>query len=749
MTCTNFPKDNLVPNVTQHQVGNVTYLYKGGAPTAPLWEAITGPLAAKGVTKTGGGSVQDFIDAQYTTVAEIASKSFAVDQLLRVKDRDNGIFKLQVGGIPNGTWILPSSGVTTAILQDAGQNSLMNFGSIANQATFQAAIDFGNVTVKRGVIANIIGDINIPAKRRIITEDGSTITSNGRFTAYGVNDVHWEVYGSVLSVGMTAAPAKSGWPNTAEGTQLGDERGFIEFGGTTFAGNDGDNYSVCVGKTGKVAGEWTGTPNFSEPEQQVNRKGIAAWNCSNVSFVCDGEVSGFEGEAIYWFSRSSASKNIYMKASNLHDCRFNGLNVNSLLAHENIKIESSTTINCYHGIESSAGDIINCTDYSSVKHAIYAGQGHGSDGRKITGNKSFNCLGRPFSILFKADYESLGRVKDVVITDNHAFNPADGFLAVSDVENLQAHGNTCKGLKAGRFIQVTGCQGGSLTGNTNFNPSAGVEHYYEAECYSLFKDDNKKVTLGGSYNALIKADDGFTGGLNSAITTHGNRENFSELRATSPTLGSGPEYRFTYDQTLPFVAATIGANLAGYDAGGAKADIAINNLKIGTGDTLGTSWLFRSAGHLEPSLDGFSNVGSPAKKANTIYAATGAISTSDEREKVRLEIVDAERLAALEIKQNMWKFQFKSSNDAKGGSGRLHFGVGAQTVGEIMKKHGLDPSLYSFFCYDEWDDERVQVVEKGVDGVSIQTGEWLTVTKAGSRYGIRYDELLCFIISAI
>lgn len=44
MTCTNFPKDNLVPNVTQHQVGNVTYLYKGGAPTAPLWEAITPPI---------------------------------------------------------------------------------------------------------------------------------------------------------------------------------------------------------------------------------------------------------------------------------------------------------------------------------------------------------------------------------------------------------------------------------------------------------------------------------------------------------------------------------------------------------------------------------------------------------------------------------------------------------------------------------------------------------------------------------
>ncbi|MGL4518415.1 MAG: hypothetical protein ACRCUJ_01585 [Phocaeicola sp.] len=44
MTCTTFPSTGLVPNVTTHVVGNVTYLYKGGAPNAPLWEAITPPI---------------------------------------------------------------------------------------------------------------------------------------------------------------------------------------------------------------------------------------------------------------------------------------------------------------------------------------------------------------------------------------------------------------------------------------------------------------------------------------------------------------------------------------------------------------------------------------------------------------------------------------------------------------------------------------------------------------------------------
>lgn len=79
MTCTNFPKDNLVPNVTQHQVGNVTYLYTGGAPTAPLWEAITGPLAAKGVTVEGGGSVQDFSDDYNGFTAALLAEAGIVD----------------------------------------------------------------------------------------------------------------------------------------------------------------------------------------------------------------------------------------------------------------------------------------------------------------------------------------------------------------------------------------------------------------------------------------------------------------------------------------------------------------------------------------------------------------------------------------------------------------------------------------------------------------------------------------------
>lgn len=51
------------------------------------------------------------------------------------------------------------------------------------------------------------------------------------------------------------------------------------------------------------------------------------------------------------------------------------------------------------------------------------------------------------------------------------------------------------------------------------------------------------------------------------------------------------------------------------------------------------------------------------------------------------------------------------------------------------------PDKYGFYCYDEWDE--TQEV-KDSDGNIIEE-----YRPAGNRYGIRYDELFAFIISAI
>jgi hypothetical protein len=142
-----------------------------------------------------------------------------------------------------------------------------------------------------------------------------------------------------------------------------------------------------------------------------------------------------------------------------------------------------------------------------------------------------------------------------------------------------------------------------------------------------------------------------------------------------------------------------------------------------------------------PLPDDTISLGTGAFRWSVVYSATPAINTSDEREKTFLNIEDAEKLAALEIKQNLRKFKFNSAIEKKGEGARIHFGASAQQVGEIMTSHGLDPNRYGFYCYDEW--EEIQEIKNEKDEI-IQ--EYLA---SGNRYGLRYEELVAFIISAL
>jgi hypothetical protein len=144
---------------------------------------------------------------------------------------------------------------------------------------------------------------------------------------------------------------------------------------------------------------------------------------------------------------------------------------------------------------------------------------------------------------------------------------------------------------------------------------------------------------------------------------------------------------------------------------------------------------------VRPDTDGTRNLGDPSFRWNVVYAVTATINPSDEREKTFLNIEDSEKTAALEIKQNLRKFKFNSAIEEKGENARIHFGASAQQVGDIMKSHGLDPNKYGFYCYDEWNEIPE---EKDNDGNIIQK-----YRAAGNRYGLRYEELLSFIISAI
>lgn len=166
-------------------------------------------------------------------------------------------------------------------------------------------------------------------------------------------------------------------------------------------------------------------------------------------------------------------------------------------------------------------------------------------------------------------------------------------------------------------------------------------------------------------------------------------------------------------------------------------------------------------GIFKNSADNVSNLGTAALRWATVYAGTGAINTSDAREKQQVRTLsDAEKAAAIRCKSLVRAFKFNDAVAKKGSAARIHFGVMAQDVKAAFEAEGLDPFSYAVLCYDEWGDEFVSHPAEYRDSDMLGPDEqlikvlikdaWTEKTlPAGNRYGVRYDELMAFIISAI
>ena len=145
---------------------------------------------------------------------------------------------------------------------------------------------------------------------------------------------------------------------------------------------------------------------------------------------------------------------------------------------------------------------------------------------------------------------------------------------------------------------------------------------------------------------------------------------------------------------------------------------------------------------VNPGGDDTTKLGDSSLRWSVVYAVTPTINTSDEREKQDVvELDEVERRVAVRLKGLIKKFRWKDAVARKGEAARVHVGVIAQEVLAAFKAEGLDPMRYAIVCYDEWEAE-LEVMDK--DG-----NVTIPARAAGNRYGIRYEELLAFIIAAL
>jgi len=140
-----------------------------------------------------------------------------------------------------------------------------------------------------------------------------------------------------------------------------------------------------------------------------------------------------------------------------------------------------------------------------------------------------------------------------------------------------------------------------------------------------------------------------------------------------------------------------------------------------------------------PQSDGAVYCGWSYARWAQIYAVTGAINTSDQREKTELRVFNAAEMAvAKSLAADIGMYQWLSAVDEKGEDARLHTGMIAQQVQVRFTEQGLDAHRYGLFCYDECED---------MPAILSEDGEVLTEPReAGNRYGLRYDELSQFIL---
>lgn len=143
-----------------------------------------------------------------------------------------------------------------------------------------------------------------------------------------------------------------------------------------------------------------------------------------------------------------------------------------------------------------------------------------------------------------------------------------------------------------------------------------------------------------------------------------------------------------------------------------------------------------STGVVRPGADNTQTLGAASFRWSVVYAGTGAINTSDAREKTQVHQLNAAELsAAKQIAREFGTYQFLSAVQEKQDAARMHAGTTVQRVIQIMESFGLDAMRYAFICYDEWD------AEHDSDGNETRA--------AGNRYSFRPDELMMFVARGI
>jgi len=304
-------------------------------------------------------------------------------------------------------------------------------------------------------------------------------------------------------------------------------------------------------------------------------------------------------------------------------------------------------------------------------------------------------------------------------------NQSDG-IEVRGLGRATIDGGICSG-NIGNGVNVS--DGGMIDADSCLSENNGLAGFNSVvsstiDCNNSSSNNNGTYGYKSSYNSSINSN----GGSNSDNNSGSYYNSYNSILLDNSGLSIAEVKNAGYIDVKFFNPAT---------------DKYWKNIITSVGDNVLNSsngnWFTMKIGDgtFRPYNDNNQNLGDASYRWKEIFAGNATINTSDERTKTELlSIDDKETLVAKELKSNLKKFKFLDSVEEKGfDNARIHFGVGAQTVKSIFEKYELNPDSYALLCYNEWEEEL------------NDNGE--VIKEAGNRYGIRYEELLAFIIAAM
>jgi hypothetical protein len=138
------------------------------------------------------------------------------------------------------------------------------------------------------------------------------------------------------------------------------------------------------------------------------------------------------------------------------------------------------------------------------------------------------------------------------------------------------------------------------------------------------------------------------------------------------------------------------------------------------------------------------DLGQSNNRFDDVYATNGTIQTSDRNLKQDItELSDAERRVAVAAKGLLRKYRWIDAVAEKGDNARIHFGIIAQDLEDAFTAEGLDAGRYAMFISTTWWEHEGEKYNE-----QAHIPEDVTATEV-TRRGVRYPELLAFIISSL